>query len=150
MWKYCPGCESTGPWMWKYWSPDVQILAPSGCAKKWPEMLLTDPEKWFWKNKAIGQVRRPNSFIWHVYWYCRWCSFFFENFLFLPTGVPAVLLHILLTYISPSEFLYWGIRVPIFGHPSAYIWASDCLYSGIQVPIFGHPSAYTTGPMRAL
>ena len=70
MWKYwsqdvkvlVPGCESTGPWMCRYWSPDVQ--------KKWPEKFLTDPEKDLWKNKAISQVRRPNSFIWQIIFFC--------------------------------------------------------------------------------
>ena len=34
-----PRCESTGPRMWKYWSPDMEILVP-GCFKLCQKMLL--------------------------------------------------------------------------------------------------------------
>jgi hypothetical protein len=32
------GCESTGPQMWKYWSPDLEVLV-LGCVKLCLEML---------------------------------------------------------------------------------------------------------------
>ena len=44
-----PGCESTGPRMWKYWSPDVEVLDP-GCGSTGPRMCQ------IWSGNAAGKV----------------------------------------------------------------------------------------------
>ena len=48
-----PGCGSTGPQMWKDWSPDVEVLVP-GCVKLCPEMLPEKLGTFLRKMKAYG------------------------------------------------------------------------------------------------
>ena len=50
-----PGCESTGPRMWKYWSPDVEVLDP-GCVKFGLEMLPEKLGTFLRKMKVYGRL----------------------------------------------------------------------------------------------
>ena len=51
-----PRCESTGPWMWKYWSPDVEVVP--GCAQIMNGEALDRPRKGIMKKlEFFGALR---------------------------------------------------------------------------------------------